>query len=415
MKPLLYWLLLLASFKAFGIDTDQQLDLIIKLYGLSSSPASCQPKPLSSEKAPLLEAGEILFNSSILSGDNDSSCSVCHLNDKHLTDGLPIAAGIGRDTAHDNSITSSTVLVPRNAFTLFGRNSSEFNTFFWDGKVLERDGEIYSPIGNGYKLGFESALAVAAILPLLARDEFLGKQSYFDSTAHFDSINEQYYDSKFQAANGVISNILANQDDANINALKAAFTKAEIYSPTLADVGNALASFIGKLNDACPISSWESYIQGNTDALSEEQKRGAIIFFGKGRCSGCHTTNLFSDFQYHSLGVPQGQFGPYIHSQDVGRAGVTYLPEDRYKFRTPPLIGVSLTAPYGHNGMFAGLRDIVQFHINPIPFLSTYQWSGERERLTYGKLLSSRSPMLGYITIESEEELDALIAYLEAL
>tara|TARA_B100001245_G_scaffold83868_2_gene60428 strand:- start:76311 stop:76508 length:198 start_codon:yes stop_codon:yes gene_type:complete len=65
--------------------------------------------------------------------------------------------------------------------------------------------------------------------------------------------------------------------------------------------------------------------------------------------------------------------------------------------------------------MFSGLRDIVQFHINPIPFLSTYQWSGERERLTYGKLLSSRSPMLGYITIESEEELDSLIAYLEAL
>ena len=415
MKRLLYWLLLLAPFKALAIDIDQQLDLVIKLYGLSSLPASCQPKPLSSEKAPLLEAGEILFNSSILSGDNDTSCSVCHLNDKHLTDGLPIAAGIGRDSAHGNAITSSTVLVPRNAFTLFGRDSPEFNTFFWDGKVLEQDGEIYSPIGNGYKLGFESALAVAAILPLLARDEFLGKQSYFDSTAHFDSINEQYYDSKFQAANGVISNILANQDDANINALKAAFTKAEIYSPTLADVGNALASFIGKLNDACPISSWESYIQGNTDALSEEQKRGAIIFFGKGRCSGCHTTNLFSDLQYHSLGVPQGQFGPYIHSQDVGRAGVTYLPEDRYKFRTPPLIGVSLTAPYGHNGMFAGLRDIVQFHINPIPFLSTYQWSGERERLTYGKLLSSRSPMLGYITIESEEELDALIAYLEAL
>ncbi|OXD76775.1 hypothetical protein CA163_41260, partial [Vibrio parahaemolyticus] len=66
-------------------------------------------------------------------------------------------------------LASDGAVVPRNAFTLFARGDSRFNTFFWDGKVQAIDGKIFSPVGEGSSLGFDSALAVAAVLPLLAR------------------------------------------------------------------------------------------------------------------------------------------------------------------------------------------------------------------------------------------------------
>ncbi|WP_420592106.1 His-Xaa-Ser system-associated MauG-like protein [Bacterioplanoides sp.] len=411
MKYLLS-LMLLGSMQVAALNLDEKLALILDLYALS--PKSCSQSGDSSLAA-FRDAGDILFNSSVLSGDSDTSCSVCHLDDKHLADGLPIAAGIGRNPELENAITEDTVLVPRNAFTLFGRSDPEYKVFFWDGKVVEKEGQIFSPMGNGYALGFKSPLAVAAVLPLLARDEFLGRHSYFDSTEHFDTINTQHYRAKYDAANKVIASVLKKANSSDAKKLKQAFIKAGVKNPTLADVGNALASFIDELNERCISSAWDEYLKGNTAALTEQQKEGAVLFYGKGRCAGCHSGSLFSDFEYHSLAVPQGNFGTYIHSQDIGRASVTYQDNDRYQFRTPSLIGVSKTEPYGHNGVFPNIDSVVRFHLNPIPFLSGYKWTSERERLTYGKTLNSRSELLGYITIETEEELTALISFLDVL
>ncbi|MFT2112741.1 hypothetical protein [Marinomonas sp. 2405UD68-3] len=142
---------------------------------------------------------------------------------------------------------------------------------------------------------------------------------------------------------------------------------------------------------------------------------GAITFFGKGRCAGCHNGKFFTDFKFHSIGTPQGEFGTHIQRQDIGRAGVTYELKDRYLFRTPPLIGVSHTAPYGHNGVFETLEEVILFHINPIPFFMDKGWSSKKELLTYGKLVSSRSEILGYIDVSSEFELSALEAFLQTL
>jgi cytochrome c peroxidase len=40
----------------------------------------------------------------------------------------------------------------------------------------------------------------------------------------------------------------------------------------------------------------------------------------------------------------------------------TGLAADQYAFRTPPLRNVELTAPYGHDGAFFGLRDFVDHY-----------------------------------------------------
>ena len=40
--------------------------------------------------------------------------------------------------------------------------------------------------------------------------------------------------------------------------------------------------------------------------------------------------------------------------------------EDAYRFRTPALRNVALTAPYGHNGAYPTLEGIVRHHLDPI-------------------------------------------------
>jgi len=58
--------------------------------------------------------------------------------------------------------------------------------------------------------------------------------------------------------------------------------------------------------------------------MNEQQKRGALIFFAKGRCSQCHSVagdsnEMFSDFKMHVIGVPQiaPEFG-------VGKGNVVF-------------------------------------------------------------------------------------------
>lgn len=414
MRNLSYLLFLVLTFSqtAYCLTFDEQLELIVDVYNLK--PATCNINKQLIDKR-LTAVGEVVFNTPVLSGDKDTSCSTCHIDDLHLTDGLPVSIGVGGEGEGAMRMLSDGVVVPRNSFTLFGRAADNYKVFFWDGKVQEFNGKIFSPIGEGYSLGFNSPLAVAAVLPLLARDEFLGRQSITSSNEHLTSINEAYYQDKLIAANMMLRRVLNNKNDSDVQKLRHALKAAEVKEPDLPLIGNALASFITNKISTCTQTAWERYLSGQKDALSLEQKKGAVVFFGKGRCAGCHSGSVFTDFKFHSIGTPQGEFGTHIHRQDIGRAGVTFLLEDRFKFRTPPLIYVSKTPPYGHNGTFKTLEEVVLFHINPIPFFYQNGWSSERELLTYGKLLTSRSDTLGFIDINRGEELSWLLSYLKSL
>ncbi|BFM22473.1 hypothetical protein R50076_35220 [Gilvimarinus japonicus] len=282
--------------------------------------------------------------------------------------------------------------------------------------VQEIEGKIVSPIGNGYTYGFKSPLSVAAIMPLLARDEFLGERRLLFNNQHIESIDDQYYFDRFLATNQIIRSIPLSSNSPDLGVLNHELKLIGVDTLSLPLVGNALASFITqKTLTECEPSDWDHYLAGDLRAISATQKEGATIFFGKGRCSGCHNGALYTDFGFHSLGVPQGELGPYLHRQDIGRATVTFDLDDRYRFRTPPLIRVSQTEPYGHSGAFSSLEEVVLFHINPIPFFEKYGWTSEREELTYGRILSTRSEILGFIDISSNEELSSVVEFLKAL
>jgi cytochrome c peroxidase len=49
-------------------------------------------------------------------------------------------------------------------------------------------------------------------------------------------------------------------------------------------------------------------------------------------------------------------------ANDMGRYEVTQKPEDRWKYKTPSLRNIRLTAPYMHNGVFGTLQQVVEFY-----------------------------------------------------
>ena len=100
--------------------------------------------------------------------------------------------------------------------------------------------------------------------------------------------------------------------------------------------------------------------------------------------------------------------------------------KDNYKFRTPSLRNVTLTAPYGHNGAYPDLKGIVH-HLKPFEMYKN--WSPKMANLTPAKWLEEtdfvvfsdkreQERLLKSINIKevnlTENEIDSIISFLES-
>ncbi len=88
-------------------------------------------------------------------------------------------------------------------------------------------------------------------------------------------------------------------------------------SPSLDDIARAVAAFERTL--VTPGSRFDRYAMGDKTALTEQEKRGLIVFIGKGSCSECHNGPNFTDNKFHNLGVAPVHGSP----NDLGRYVVT--------------------------------------------------------------------------------------------
>jgi cytochrome c peroxidase len=150
--------------------------------------------------------------------------------------------------------------------------------------------------------------------------------------------------------------------------------------------GRAIAEFEFTLIFAnAPI---DRFARGERDAVNAPEKKGALVFFGKGGCVGCHavagkSNEMFSDFKMHVMGVPQiaPEFGVGKGNvifdgpgadEDFGLEQITGNPADRYKFRSSPLRNVALQAAFFHNGAFTRLEDAIYHHLHVIESARRY-------------------------------------------
>ena len=119
-------------------------------------------------------------------------------------------------------------------------------------------------------------------------------------------------------------------------------------------------------------SPWQDYLKGNYEALSEREKKGAIIFTDKGQCISCHTGPALKDHEFHAFG-----FGHFDDSNDAvvlddakfdmvkkGRGGFTGNVSDDYKFKTPTLYNLRDARFYGHGSTFNSIEEVVRYKNN---------------------------------------------------
>ena len=118
-------------------------------------------------------------------------------------------------------------------------------------------------------------------------------------------------------------------------------------------------------------SAWQRYMSGALEAISDDAKEGSLLFFtsvadGGAGCSACHNGPLFSDGGHHTVAFPQAGPGKGDgNNDDFGRERETGDEVHRYQFRTPSLLNIAQTAPYGHTGAYQTLHDVVRHYVNP--------------------------------------------------
>ncbi len=127
-------------------------------------------------------------------------------------------------------------------------------------------------------------------------------------------------------------------------------------TPSLDSVVKAISAFERTL--VTPDSRFDRYASGDKQALTDQEKRGLVLFFGKAACSECHQGPNFSDNKYHNLGALTVPGNP----DDQGRFEITQKAEDRGAFKTPTVRNVALTGPYMHDGSLKTLEDVIEFY-----------------------------------------------------
>jgi cytochrome c peroxidase len=259
------------------------------------------------------ELGRKLFWDPILSGTKNVSCASCHHPELGYADGRSLSSGV--DGLGLGASRRNGVLVKRNSPTILNvafngidvARNYDPNTasMFWDNRA--------------------AGLEEQALLPILSKEEMRG--AIISEADIMDSVLQR------------------------LNALPA-------YRALFADAFGAGVISENRLAQAISIfqrslitvnSPFDQYMRGDETALNNQEIRGMNTFLNAG-CSNCHNGPMFSDYQLHTLSVPNNSL-----VEDDGANG-------RFDFRTPTLRNLNITGPYMHNGNFNSLRDVLDFY-----------------------------------------------------
>ena len=115
------------------------------------------------------------------------------------------------------------------------------------------------------------------------------------------------------------------------------------------------------------------------------------------------------DNHFRKLGFGKNGFGI-----DYGRFTVTFVLDDLYKFRTPPLFNVASTPPYGHSGSLSALRDAIVAHYDPLRNLDTDAMT-TLSRHEYYKRMAAVGDDFTLFGVLTDEEVTMVIEFLETL
>lgn len=360
--------------------------------------------------------GRALLFDPILSGNKNTACATCHLPAFGTGDGKALSIGEGGTEFGPARTHPQGVFIPRNAPPLF--NLSEMKRLFWDGRVQMVDGVVATPAGAAItpamRAVFEHGAASAlAMFPVTNRAEMRGQRSSGNELAALEDDDFTGIWSALMARLGAIP--------AYREMFEQAYPGQHFADMTFAHASNAIGGFmVDKIS--FNNTAWDRFLNGDDRALTAAQLEGANTFLTL-KCSLCHNGATLSDQEFHNVAV--AQVGPGVGDgadgrDDFGRARVTGDAADQYRFRTTPLRNVELTAPYGHDGSIASLRDFIAHYSDSHIKLTEFNALTLEPALqsmfvpNASAILANRDPLLEGVVF-GDDIVDKLMAYMSAL
>lgn len=376
---------------ALETTTDTALAAKISTLNLTGDPTTGRTLP--SIDDPKAQLGMKLFFTKGLGGDQDSACVTCHHPNLGGGDDLSLSIGVGAvipDLLGPGRRHSSAAAlefdggptVPRNAPTTFNVAMWD-SVLFHDGRVESLDktpgvngaGNIRTPDSTDINTADPDAgqnLAVAqARFPVTSPEEM--RSDYL--TGQTNSLLRTGLEDRFAGNNAELA---VNDWQVEFDAVFGNGTT--ITYPLIAEaIGEYERSQVFVNNP------WKDYIAGNTDAISEDAKQGALLFFsdiadGGAGCASCHSGDFFTDEGFHVIAMPQigrgkGNSNGVNNTDDHGRMRETGLAADKYAFRTPSLLNTEVYGPWGHAGGYTSLEAVVKHHSNPQAAIDNYDFN----------------------------------------
>ncbi len=394
------------AFAAPRANLDAQLRQVLSDQGFTGTVGQSLEQRLGRPLDPALaDLGRLLWFDKISALHSDNACGGCHAPSAGFGDTQSIAIGI-----QNNNLVGNRRSGPRNQ----RRTPSVINTAFfpalmWNGRFSAPSGD---PFDNSQGFLFPAPEGALAFPPADPRvTHLLIAQAHIPPTelvevAGFTGTSGTI-GPDFDAFDDGLGSSVPPPDDsgfrnapirtavlARLNASAEYRARFGAVFPSVADggpidfvmFGGAIAEFELTLTFAdAPL---DRFARGESRALTAAEKRGALVFFGPGRCVDCHAVagaanEMFSDFQNRVAGVPQiaPVFGVGTGNmlfdgpgkdEDFGLEQVTGNPADRYKFRTAPLRNLALQPAFFHNGAFTRLRDAVELHLDAVRLAPRY-------------------------------------------
>ncbi|HSE23937.1 MAG TPA: cytochrome c peroxidase [Pyrinomonadaceae bacterium] len=319
--------------------------------------------------------GRLLWFDTIGGLNNDNTCGGCHSPTNGFGDTQSIAIGID-----NNGIVGPHRLGPRNQRrTPMAINTALFPNLMWNSRFASLSGD---PFDNS--LGFIFPQPEGLTLSYLP--QLLDAQAFIPPTERVEVAGFSFPGDNFAIRAEVLNRLNAVAEYRKL--FGEVFPEVKNGAPIDFNMfGKAIAEFEFSLVFAnAPI---DQFARGQKNALTDDQKRGALLFFGAAGCVACHqvsgqSNEMFSDFRQHVIGVPQIAPAPNDptagnvtfdgpgQNEDFGLEQITGNSDDRYKFRTSPLRNVALQPTFFHNGAFTRLDDAIRHHLDVLASVSNY-------------------------------------------
>ena len=342
---------------------DHQLEAVLKEEGFTGKIESTLERRLGRHlNNELADLGKLLFFDTIGGLNNDNNCSGCHSPTNGFGDTQSIAIGID-----NNGIVGSRRSGPRNQRRApMVANTAFFPNLMWNSRFASLSNDPFDnragllfPAPEGLSLSYLPHLLVAqAFIPPTERVEVAGFSFPGDNYAIRNEVLRRINSvPEYRKRFGKLFPSVKAGDAIDFDQFGLAVAEFE-FTLVFADA---------------PI---DRFARGQKNALTDEQKKGALLFFGPARCAECHkvsgeSNEMFSDFARHVIGVPQiapavsnVTFDGARQNEDFGLEQITGNPNDRYKFRTSPIRNVALQPAFFHNGAFTRLEDAVRHHLD---------------------------------------------------